>query len=109
MAERARRDHRIRPGLLRLLDRLDELGESDVLARLDDREAAALDLRRIVDRLPAARGDDPFQRLRLVGVLEAEELRWPEDLAAVEGRNLEPLQALVGCALQQLVPLPHGN
>ena len=55
VAERARRDHRVGAGLLRLLDRLDELGERDVLTRLDDREAAALDLRRVVDRLAAAR------------------------------------------------------
>ena len=109
VAERARRDHRVGAGLLRLLDRLDELGERDVLTCLDDREAAALDLRRVVDRLAAARGDDPLERLGLVGILEAEELRRAQDLAAVERRDLEPLQALVRRALQQLVALAGGD
>ena len=77
------------PGLLRLLDRLDQLAERRVLARLDDREAAALDLRRVVDRLAAAGGDDPLERVGPVGVVEAHQLRRPEDLAAVERRDLE--------------------
>src|SRR5687768_10561450 len=50
VAERARCHHRIRTGLLRLLDRLDQLAERGLLARLDDREATALDLGRVVDR-----------------------------------------------------------
>src|SRR5690349_6738568 len=60
MAERARRDHRVSSCLLCLLDRLDELRERDVLACLDDRKPAALDLGGIVDRLAAARLDDPL-------------------------------------------------
>ena len=50
VAERARRHDRVGTRLGGLLDRLDQLAERDVLARLDDREAAALDLRRVVDR-----------------------------------------------------------
>ncbi len=61
MAERARRHHRVRAGLHRLLDRLDELGEGDLLPGLDDRETAAFDLGWIVDRLAAARLDDPLE------------------------------------------------
>src|SRR5205823_10832714 len=49
MAERARRHESVGAGLLRLLDRLDQLTERSLLAGLDDRKAAALDLRRIVD------------------------------------------------------------
>ena len=109
MAERARRDHRVGAGLLRLLDRLDQLAERGLLARLDDREAAALDLRRVVDRLAAAGLDDPLERGRLVGVLEAEQLRRPQDLAAVERRDLQALQALVRDLLQQLVALALGD
>src|SRR2546421_6668643 len=105
MAERARSHHRVRPALDRLVDRLQELAERPLLARLDDRETAALDLRRIVDRLAPARLDDRLQRPRPVWVLEAEELRRPKDLAAVEGRHLQALQALVRDPLQQLVAL----
>src|SRR5262245_62492235 len=102
MAERARRDDRVRAGFLRLLDRLDQLAERRVLARLDDREAAALDLRRVVDRLPAARADDALERFRPVGIVEAEELRRAEDLAAVERRDLQALETLVRRALQEV-------
>jgi hypothetical protein len=45
----------------------DQLAERRLLARLDDREAAALDLRRVVDRLAAARLDDPLERPGPVG------------------------------------------
>src|SRR5688572_22392378 len=85
VAERARSHHRVGPGLQGLLDRLDELAQSDVLTRLDDREPAALDLRRVVDGLAAAGLDDRLERPRPVGILEAEEFRRPQDLAAVEG------------------------
>ena len=95
VAERARRDHRVGAGLHRLLDRLDQLAERRLLARLDDREAAALDLRRVVDRLAAAGRDDRLERPRPVRILEAEDLRRAQDLAAVERRDLQPLQALV--------------
>src|SRR6266511_4490620 len=61
VAERARSDHCVRPGILRLLDRLDQLAERRLLTRLDDRESAALDLRGIVNRLAAARLDDPLE------------------------------------------------
>ena len=55
MAQGARRDHRVGSRLPRLLDRLDQLGEGDVLACLDDREATALDLPGKVDgSLPQA-------------------------------------------------------
>src|SRR5438874_11403678 len=84
VAERARRDDRVGARLGGLLDRLDQLAERHLLARLDDREAAALDLRRIVDRLAAAGLDDALERPRPVGILEAEELRGPKDLAPVE-------------------------
>ena len=93
VAERARRHHRVGAGLHRLLDRLDQLAERGLLARLDDREAAALDLRRVVDRLAAARLDDPLERRRAVGILEAQDLRRAQDLAAVERRDLEALAA----------------
>src|SRR5262249_18455568 len=42
VAQRARRHHRIGTGLGRLLDGLDQLAERRLLARLDDREPAAL-------------------------------------------------------------------
>src|SRR6187200_3466005 len=105
MAERAWRHHRVGARLPRLLDRLDQLGERHVLTRLDDREAAALDLRRVVDRVATTCADDPLERLGLVRVLEAEELRRPQDLAAVERRDLEALQSLVRRTLQELVAL----
>src|SRR5205807_4368688 len=57
MAKRARRDHHVGAGLERLLDRLDELAQCRLFACLDDREAAAFDLRGVVDRLTAARLD----------------------------------------------------
>jgi hypothetical protein len=72
VAERAGRHDRVGACLGRLLDRLDQLAERGVLARLDDRKAAALDLRRVVDRLAAAGLDDPLQRLGPVGIVEAE-------------------------------------
>src|SRR5207244_6513747 len=84
MAERTRRDHRVGAGLLCLLDWLDQLAERRLLARGDDRKTAALDLRGIVDGLAAARLDDPLERPRAVGILEAEQLRGTQDLAAVE-------------------------
>src|SRR5205823_6354208 len=105
VAKGAWRHHRVRAGLGRLLDRLEELAERRLLARLDDREAAALDLGRVVDRLAAALLDDPLQRPGAVGILEAEELRRPQDLAAVERRDLQALQALVRGLLQQLLAL----
>src|SRR5439155_16185616 len=49
MAEGAGSHHHVRTGLERLLDGLDELAHRRLLARLDDREPAALDLRGIVD------------------------------------------------------------
>src|SRR6187431_2290897 len=109
MAEWARRHHRVGARLPRLLDRLDELGERNVLTCLDDREAATLDLRRVVDRFSPTRPDNPLERLRLVRVLEAEELRRPQDLTAVERRDLEPFQALVRHPLQELVALACGD
>jgi len=69
----------------------------------------ALDLRRIVDRLAAARLDDRSRRPRPVGILEAEELRRTQDLAAVERRDLDPLQALVSGLLEQLEALALGD
>src|SRR5439155_8170038 len=80
-----------------------------LLARLDDREPAALDLGRIVDRGAAAGLDDALERRGAVGVLEAEELRRPQDLAAVERRHLEPLQPLVRDLLQLLEALALGD
>jgi hypothetical protein len=74
VAERARRHDRVGARLHRLLDRLDELGERGVLARLDDREAAALDLGGVVDRLAAAGRDDRLERVRAIGVVDAEQL-----------------------------------
>ena len=103
VAERARRHDHVGAGFLGLLDRLDQLAECRLLARLDDREAAALDLRRIVDRLAAARLDDPLERPGPVGILEAEDLRGAQDLAAVERRDLQALEPLVRRLLQQLV------
>src|SRR5882762_4534476 len=55
VAERGRRDDRVGTRLVRLLDQLDQVAQRRLLARLDDRGAAALDHRRIVDRLAAAR------------------------------------------------------
>src|SRR5581483_3469509 len=103
VAERARRHDRVGPGLHRLLDRLDQLAERRLLAGLDDREAAALDLRRIVDGRAAAGLDDRLQRPRPVRVLEAEDLRRAKDLAAVEGRDLQTLEATMRDLLQLLV------
>src|SRR5207247_2470780 len=105
MAERARRDDHVRTGLLGLLDRLDQLAERRIFAGLDDRKAAALDLRRIVDRLAAARLDDPLERPGTVRILEAEDLRGPQDLTAIERRDLQALESLVRRLLQQLVAL----
>src|SRR5258708_795285 len=70
VAERARRHHHVGPRFERLLDWLDQLAERGLLARLDDREAAALDLRRVVDRLSAAGFDDALERPRPVRILE---------------------------------------
>src|SRR3990170_3442339 len=103
MAERARRHHRVRAGFDRLLDRLEQLSERSLLARLDDREPAALDLRRIVDRLAAAGLDDLLERGRRIRVVVPEQLRRAQDLAAVEGRDLEALQPAVRDLLQGLV------
>src|SRR5262249_56988306 len=89
VAERAGRDHGVGAALDRLLDRLDQLAERDFLTRLDDREPAALELGRVVDRLTAAGLDDPLERRRPVGILEAEDLRRAQDLAAVEPRDLD--------------------
>src|SRR5207248_6892546 len=105
VAERARRHHHVGPRLHRLLDGLDQLAHRRLLARQDDREAAALDLRRVVDRLATARLDDALERPRAIGILEAEDLRRAQDLAAVERRDLQALQALVRSRLQQLVAL----
>ena len=109
VAERARRDHRVGAGLDRLLDRLDQLAERHLLTGLDDREAAALDLRRVVDRLAAAGVDDRLERRRLIGILETEQLRGAQDLAAVERRDPQPLEALVGDLLQLLVAVSLGD
>src|SRR6476646_4118908 len=108
MAQRARGHDRVRAGLVRLLDRLDQLTQSRLLACLDDRETAALDLRRVVDRLAAARLDDPFERPWAVRVFEPLDPRRPQDLAAVERRDLDPLQPAVGRLLQELVSLAFG-
>ena len=109
MAERARRDHHVGAGLDRLLDRLDDLAERRLLTRRDDREAAALDLRRVVDRLAAAGLDDPLERPRPVRILEAHDLRRAQDLAAVERRDLQPLQPAVRDLLQPLVAVALGD
>src|SRR6266550_8319021 len=109
MAERARRHHGVGAGLGGLLDRLDQLAERDLLTRLNDREAAALDLRRVVDRLAAAGLDDRLERPRPVGVLEAEDLRRPQDLAAVERRDAQALEPLVRGLLQSVVAVALGD
>src|SRR5258708_33986988 len=71
VAERARRDDRVGPRFVGLFNRLDQLAERGLLAGLDDREAAALDLRGVGDRLAAACLDDPLERPRTVGILQA--------------------------------------
>src|ERR671934_1117124 len=91
MAEGARGDLCVASRLDRLLDRLEELAERHLLPCLDDRKAAALDLRRVVDSLASAGLDDRLERPRPVGILETEELRRAEDLAAVEGRDTKAL------------------
>ena len=63
MTERTRCDDRVGTGLLCLFDRLDQLAERSLLTRLDDREATALDLGRVIDRRSAACLDDPFEVL----------------------------------------------
>src|SRR5262249_37881931 len=83
--------------------------ERGLLARLDDREPAALELRRVVDRLAAARLDDPLERRRPVGVLEAEKLRRAQDLAAVERRDPQALEAAVRGDLEPFVALALGD
>ncbi len=45
----------------------------------------------------------------LSGILEAEDLRGPQDLAAVERRDLQPLQPLVRDLLQLVVPVALGD
>src|ERR687888_832331 len=109
MAERTRRHHRVRARVGRLLKGLQELTERDVLTRGDDRKAAALDLGRIVDRLAAAGLDDRLERPGPVGILEAEDLRRPQDLAAVERRDTKALQAPVRDLLQPLVAVSLGD
>src|SRR5207245_535019 len=109
MAERARRDHHVGAGLHGLLDGLNQLAERSLLARGDDRKTAALDLRGIVDGLAAARLDDPLERPRAVGILEAEQLRGTQDLAAVERRDLESLEAAMRRLLEQLVAFALGD
>ena len=103
MAERARGDHHVCSRLDRLLQGLHELPERRLLAGLDDREPAALDLRRVVDRVAPAGLDDRLERPRPVWILEAEDLRRTQDLAAVERRDLQAFEALVRDLLQLLV------
>src|SRR5207302_11357046 len=103
VAERARCDHHVGAGLDRLLDRLDDLTERRLLARRDDREAAALDLRRVVARLASAGLDDPLERPGAVRILEAHDLRGTQDLTAVEGCDLEHFQSTIRDLLQPLV------
>src|SRR5215211_466900 len=74
VAERAGRHHHVGPGLDRLLDRLDQLAERNLFAGLNDREAAALDLRGVIDWLPSASLDDGLERPGTVRILEPEEL-----------------------------------
>src|SRR5262245_19077120 len=62
VAQRSRSHDRIRARLGRLLYRLEKLAERNLLARLDDRDAAPLDLCGIVDGLPAACLDERLQR-----------------------------------------------
>src|SRR3954449_4386879 len=109
MAERTRRDHRVRTALHRLLDRLDQLAERRLLAGLDDREPAALDLRGVVDRLAAASFDDRLEAPRAVGILEAHDLRRTQDLAPVERRDLQALEPLVRGLLEELEALALGD
>ena len=45
----------------------------------------------------------------LSGILEAEQLRRAQDLAAVERRDLQPLQALVRGLLEQVVAVAGGD
>src|SRR5207249_1384899 len=95
VAEGAWCHHRIGAGLRGLLDRLDQLAHRNVFPRLDDREAAALDLGRVVDRLAATGVDDGLERPGPIRVLETEQLRRPQDLTTIKRRNLESLQPLV--------------
>src|SRR5436305_7455203 len=90
VAQRARRHDRVGTGVLRLLDWLDQLAERRLLPRLDDREAAALDLRRVVDRLASASLDDPLERPRAVRILAPEDLRRAQNLTTVERRDSQP-------------------
>src|SRR5258708_653586 len=109
VAERTRRHDRVGAGFVSLLDRLDQLAERGLLARLDDRKAAAFDLGRVVDRLAAAGLDDRLQRPRLVRVLEAEDLRRAQDLTAVERRDLQSLDALIRDRLPLLVAVAPAD
>ena len=109
VAERARGDDHVGARVGRLLQRQDRLAERDVLTREDDREAAALDLRGVVDRLGAAGLDQPLERARAVRILESQHLARAQDLAAVERRDLEPRQALDGDLLEALVAVALGE
>src|SRR4051812_26186145 len=109
VVERARRDDRVGPALHRLLDRLDQAAHRGLLPPPEYRDPAAFDLRRVVDRLPAAGLDDRLERPGPVRVLEAEQLRRAQDLAAIERRHAQALQPLVRRLLQQLVALALGD
>src|SRR5204863_468213 len=57
----------------------------------------------------AAGLDDRLERPRPVGILEAEDLRRPQDLAAVERRDPQALEPLVRGLLQPLVAVALGD
>ena len=109
MAKRTRGHHRVGPGGLGLGKWLDQLTQGDLLACEHDREAAALDLGRVVDRYRAASLDDALERLGPIGILEAQDLGGPKDLAPVERRNLYAFERAVSDLLQALVAFTLGD
>ena len=101
VAERARGDEAVGLGVERVADVGAGLAQRDLAGHRDDREAAALAGAVVLDDLAAERLDQPVQVEVALGVLlVAEAVARAQDVAAVEGADLEPLERALHLLLQ---------
>src|SRR3989338_7886396 len=104
VAEGARRDHAVGALALGLRGVAAAHRERHRFLLQDEREPAALDPAAVVDPLAAERGDDLLQRGRIVGVVEPQILRRPQDVAAIERRDAQPRERALDRLAQFLQP-----
>ena len=102
MAERARCDHHVGAGVLRLFQIRPVHGQGDVLFLEDDRKAAAFDFSGILHGLRSHCPYQRFHRRRMFGIIKSYIPGWSKNVAPIKGRDMEVAERNLYFILQSL-------